>query len=103
MDILQKINQLRKMRGWSNYRLAKEASIPQSTLSNLYKRGNSPTISTLEAICHAFGISIAQFFTGTDERNMLTHDQKDLLQKWVLLTPRQKEKAMAYIFGLSQQ
>jgi len=100
MDILQQITQLREERGWSEYRLAKEAGIPQSTLSNLYRRENSPTLSTLEAICGAFGISLAQFFSGIDENHSLTDDQRALLENWVLLPHAQKEKAMAYILGM---
>lgn len=103
MDVLQQISRLRKERGWSYYRLAKEAGIPQSTLSNLYRRENSPAINTLESICKAFGISLAQFFAETDGENTLTDDQKKLLAKWLLLTPHQKEKVMAYILGLLQQ
>lgn len=103
MDILQQITKLRKERGWSEYRLAKEAGIPQSTLSNLYKRENSPTVSTLEAICHAFGISLAQFFSDIDATNTLTKDQHTLLENWILLPQAQKEKVIAYILGLLEQ
>ncbi|MDR0906774.1 MAG: helix-turn-helix domain-containing protein [Oscillospiraceae bacterium] len=99
MDILRRITELREARGWSDYRLAKEAGIPQSTLSNLYKRANSPTVSTLDAICAAFGISLSQFFAESDEIPALTDDQRQLLDKWVLLSPRQKEKVIAYILG----
>jgi transcriptional regulator with XRE-family HTH domain len=68
-----------------------------------YQRANSPTVSTLEAICHAFGMSLAQFFSNTEENSILTRDQKELLKKWVLLTQSQKEKVMAYILGCLQQ
>ena len=100
MDVLQHITALRKERGWSEYRLAKESGISQSTLSNLYRRDNTPTVSTLEAFCKAFGISLAQFFTGINEDSILTTEQKGLLQNWVLLSSQQKEKVMAYIQGL---
>ena len=103
IGILEKIAQLRTERGWSEYRLAQEAKIPQSTLSNLSRRGNSPTVSTLEAICHAFGISLAQFFSDIDEHGALTPEQKELLDNWALLPNAQKEKAMAYIYGLLQK
>lgn len=103
MDILGRITQLRKERGWSDYRLAKESGIPQSTLSNLYKRENSPTISTLEAICRAFGLSLAQFFSGIDDSQQLTDEQRNLLESWVQLPQNQKEKVMAYILGLLEQ
>ena len=62
MDILEKIDELRKQRGWSVNYLAMEAELTQSTLNNLYKRRTEPKISTLRAICNAFGISLADFF-----------------------------------------
>lgn len=102
MDILARITALRKERGWSEYRLAKEAGLPQSTITNLYKRGNIPTISTLGAICSAFGISMAQFFSA--EQNIsLTKEQETLLAQFVLLSSGQKDKVMAYIRGLLQK
>lgn len=103
MDILKRITELREERGWSEYRLAKEAGIPQSTITNLYKRENSPTVSTLEAICRAFGLSLTQFFSGIDENQLLTDEQRDLLENWALLPPKQKEKVMGYVLGLLEQ
>lgn len=103
MDILGRITDLREKRGWSEYRLAKEAGIPQSTITNLYKRENSPTVSTLEAICRAFGISLAQFFSDIDDKQQLTDDQRGLLENWLLLPKTQKEKVMAYILGLLER
>ena len=102
MEILEKIQQLQAARGWSTYKLAKEAKIPQSTLSNLSKRGNSPTVPTLQAVCHAFGISLAQFFSSLDE-GALTSEQLELLKNWALLSRMQKEKVTAYIQGLLQK
>lgn len=103
MEILEKITQLRMERGWSKYKLAKEARIPPSTLSNLSRRNNSPTVSTLQAVCHAFGISLAQFFSSLDENAILTPEQHELLKNWALLSKIQKEKVAAYIWGLLQK
>lgn len=103
MDILNRITALRTARGWSEYRLAKEAQLPQSTLANMYKRGNAPTIPTIEALCHAFDISLAQFFTEEGLSSDLTKEQEDLLDSWVLLSKSQKEKVMIYIQGLLQK
>ena len=49
-------------RGWSEYRLAKESGLSQSTISNLFVRNTLPSIATLEIICKSFGITLAQFF-----------------------------------------
>ena len=62
MLILEKIDALRRERGWSVNNLAMEAMLTQSTLNNLYMRKAEPKISTLRAICGAFGITLAEFF-----------------------------------------
>ena len=63
MNILKKINKMRIDRGWSIYRLSVESGIPQSTLTNMFNRETLPSITTLECICNAFGITMAEFFT----------------------------------------
>ena len=55
MDILGKIRRLQEERGWSENHLAEQAHLSQSTINSLYRKGNVPTIPTLEAICRAFG------------------------------------------------
>lgn len=62
MDVLQKLRQLQQERGWSDYRIAKEAKLSPNTVSNIFRRGTLPSVSTLEALCGAFGITVAQFF-----------------------------------------
>lgn len=58
MDILDRIKQLKDERGWSNYKLAKEAHISEGSLNNMFRLNNQPTIPTLEAICRGLGISL---------------------------------------------
>ncbi len=88
MNILEKIDTLRKERGWSINNLAMEAMLTQSTVNNLYVRRTEPKLSTLRAICGAFGITLAEFFsedlnsteTELNRRiNTLSADQKEAL------------------------
>ena len=67
MDALRKINHIRLERGWTVYRLSVESDVPQSTLINMFNRETQPSIATLEAICKGFGITLAEFFTETEE------------------------------------
>jgi transcriptional regulator with XRE-family HTH domain len=90
MDTLRRITQLRDERGWSNYRLAKEAKISQTTLRNLYNRNTLPSIPTLETICAGFGITLSQFFAEGDEAIELNAEQKEMLNMWNTLTQDQK-------------
>jgi transcriptional regulator with XRE-family HTH domain len=91
MDIQERIKQLMDAKGWSEYKLAKEADLPQSTISHLFKRNNAPTYPTIEAICRAFGITMAQFFADEGEPVVLTPDQRELLLQWGTLTEEQRK------------
>jgi len=90
MDILDRIKRLRDDRGWSNYRLAKEANISEGSLNNLFRLNNQPTIPTLEAICAGFDISLSQFFAEEDEAIILNAEQRELLAMWSVLNKEQK-------------
>lgn len=77
MEVLEKIDILRKDRGWSINYLAMESELTQSTLNNLYRRNTEPKISTLRSICNAFGISLSEFFKDKDEDN----EEDELIKK----------------------
>lgn len=62
MDVIGKIEKLMKERGWSAYKLADESALTPSTVGNMFSRGTVPTIYTLQQICEAFGITLAEFF-----------------------------------------
>lgn len=91
MDVQERIKLLMEEKGWSEYRLAKEAELPQSTISHLFKRNNAPTYPTIEAICRAFGITLAQFFMDKGEPVVLTPEQREVLLLWGTLTDEQKQ------------
>jgi len=97
MNILEKIKQLRNERGWSNYRLAKEARISEGSLNNLFRLNNLPTIPTLEAICRGFGISLSQFFAEKNEAVVLSEEQKEMLGVWAALNKEQKVALLAFL------
>ena len=89
MDVLGRITELRESRGWMEYRLSKEAGVSQNTISNLYRRNNTPTIQTLESICKAFNITMTEFFadiddpitTLTDKQRAMVEDTKHFNEK----------------------
>lgn len=78
MDVLDKIEELRKERNWSKNYLAMESGLTQSTLNNLYSRKTEPKISTLRAICNAFGITLSEFFKEQDGEDELIRRVKSL-------------------------
>ena len=100
MDTHSKLRQLMAERGWTSYRLAKESGLSESTLANIFKRNTVPSISTLESVCSAFGISLAQFFAES-EMVELTPELKELFVNWVALTPEQKQAALQMIRAMN--
>lgn len=90
MQVIERIQELMDMRGWSQYRLRQETQLPQSTISNIFKRVSVPNLSTLEIICKAFNISLGQFFAEGDLISV-TKEQRELLDRWAGLTEKQKE------------
>jgi len=97
MDIMEKVKRLQKARGWSNAQLAKNAELPPTTIQNLYTRNNQPSFPTLQALCTAFGITIAQFFSDSNVPLDLTPEQAHLLEHWNSLTDEQKKALIALI------
>lgn len=93
MDILERIDNLRKEREWSLHKLSKEAGLNQSTVNNLFERNNAPTFPTLEKLCTAFGISFAEFFSEYTTQ-VLTKEQRLLLTEWNRLSLEQKKNLL---------
>lgn len=91
MTIQKRIKMLMDTKGWSEYRLAKEANLPQSTISHLFKRNNAPTFPTVEAVCGALGITMSQFFADDGEAVVLTPEQRECLLLFGTLSDEQRK------------
>ena len=89
-DILGMIRKNRETRSWTEYQLAERSGLPQSTISSWYKKGMTPSISSLEKICDAFGLTLSQFFADGEARLALTPEQRGMLDKWTRLSPAQQ-------------
>ena len=89
MDAQGRIKDMMAERGWTEYRLAKESGLSHSTVTNMFKRNNAPTLPTLEAVCAAFGITLTQFFAEGNPLE-LTEEQQALFTRWSTLRPTEK-------------
>ncbi len=102
MNTSEKIKKLLAERGWTPYRLSKEAGLPDATIGNIFRRNTMPTIPTLEAICRAFGITMSQFFADGDMVEM-TPELKELFEDWVNLTAEQKQAVHSMLKAMKQE
>lgn len=91
MNVLKKITKYRLERNWTEYQLAEKSGLPQSTISSWYRKNQIPTIPSLEKICDAFNITLAQFFSDENlEIIQVTKKQSDLIHEWNKLEENQQ-------------
>lgn len=86
LDVLNRIKDIMDQMGWTEYKLAKESNLSQSTISNMFARNTLPTIPTLEAICKAFRISLSEFFLDDADSTKST-----VMSKYTRLNNEQQE------------
>lgn len=61
--IINRIEELKKQRGWTQYKLSEESGVPQTTLISIKrKRSKDVGISNIWKICNGLGISVIEFF-----------------------------------------
>ncbi len=80
--IIQRVEELCTIHNMSKYRLSQLTGISQAAFSYMSKKKTVLTIITISKICDAFGITIAQFFSGQGTYPDLNEDQKTLLEHW---------------------
>lgn len=111
-DVLAKIERERIRRNWTEYTLAKNSEIAQSTISTWYRKQLQPSIASIEKICKGLGITLSQFFEEDEyagpaepERNNsertpagnMTKEQRELYEGWARLNPTQKKALVGLI------
>ncbi|MEY8392423.1 XRE family transcriptional regulator [Lachnospiraceae bacterium] len=96
IDVLEQIVYYRKQKGWTEYQLAEESGLTQSTISSWYRKNMIPSIPSLEKVCNAFGITLSQFFAAEGDNFSLTERQKELLQEAGHLTDAQQSALISF-------
>lgn len=93
MDIIDKIEKLKKQRGWSDYKLSLESGIAQSTLATMKQRKTPLKVDALQSVCEAFGITLAQFFLEDEQTEILSEQERKLVENFRKL-PSKKQTAL---------
>lgn len=101
--IAMKIEELCSKSGITRYQLSLRSGISQSALSDIVKKKNVPTLISVERICTAFGITLAQFFAQEEAIPDLSEEQKKLLQLWHGLTLEEKKIVTTFIESIQNK
>ena len=100
MDTNERLRQILDERGLTTYKMSELSGLSHTTLANVFKRNTVPSISTLQAICNGFGITLSQFFAEGDMVAM-TPELKQLFEGWVNLNPKQKAAVLQMIEAMN--
>ena len=82
MDIIDKLIKIKSRKNWTNYKIAKESNLPNSTISNIFNHKTFPQIDTLTAICNGFGITLAEFFSDDIKYEGFDESKIEILKLW---------------------
>ena len=102
MDVLKKINKMRLERNWSIYRLSVKSGISQSTLTNMFNRETLPSITTLECICNAFGVTMSDFFA-EDMVSDSQNSEQELLTLYRALSEKTKKSVISLLSAIADE
>ncbi|MEE1173078.1 MAG: helix-turn-helix domain-containing protein [Ruminococcus sp.] len=102
MDATERIKYLMDQRGWSAYRLSKNSGLSENTIATILKRNSLPSVSTLEAICKGFGITMSEFFA-EGELIEVSPDTKQLIEYWAGLSIEQKASVLELVKNMNQK
>lgn len=94
-EIYAKVDALRLEKSWSIYELAMKAGVAPTTIYNWRDRLSSPSLSLLDAVCFAFGISVIDFILDKDELTTLTDEQREVVRLWNRLNGEQKKSILS--------
>ena len=77
MDIHSRIDELRKRRGWSLSKLAKESGLAETTVYDWFNENHfTPSRRAIEEVCSAMDITLSEFYCETDLDKL---DEKQIL------------------------
>lgn len=90
VNLVERINELLDQKGWTGYELSKQTGISTNAIYDWNKAGATPSLANIVKICEALGITLGQFFCGS-EAYQLTEDEDRILQEWFTLSDLEKD------------
>ncbi len=102
-EVQNRIQMLMDDRKWTYYRLAKEAGVTTTTITDIFKRDTFPKMELINSICAAFGMTFGDFssFDMSTSKNMpLTPQEARIVAYLRKLSAANRKAAEGYLEGL---
>ena len=101
MELYEKSEKIRIQKGISVAKLNKAAGISHSTLSSWKTRQTMPKIESLDSICFALEIPLAELLFDVSS-GKLTGEEIELLSQWKQLNKEQRTAVMSTIKAMAK-
>lgn len=99
MDVVAKLREFQSAQGLSTNKLATLAGLSQSTVRDaLADERKAPSIPTLEKLCDALGLTLAEFFAENEKQ--VDPKESELLATFRALPDDKKEQAIRVVKSL---
>lgn len=73
------VEKIMNSKGWTKYRLAKEAGLGQSTVHEIMSgKKKSPSSTTLQKMALALGVSVSDFFNNESAESIQINEEKKI-------------------------
>lgn len=93
MTVQDRILELLAKAGWTKYKPAKKAGLYPTTVYDWFnERHLTPSRESVESVCEAMGVTLAEFYSGIDE-SVLDREQL-LLPELFARVPESKHKVV---------
>lgn len=103
-EVLQRIDELCRQRGWTHYTLAKNSHVPYSSINNMFHRNTYPSLPILFKLCDGFCIHVSDFFRDRERTDYtLSGDETSLIDDFRALGFHDRELVLAYLKGIQKK
>ena len=82
MEIYERIREIRKSKGISVYKIAKETGISPNHINDLECGRRNPSVETLKRLIVPLGISLAELFCENETVTYLTENERKLVENY---------------------
>lgn len=101
INVLERIEQMRLSRNWTEYELSKRAELPQTTINTWYRKQQVPTLHSLEKLSEAFGVTLSELLADGNAPMAITETDQKYLQLFHCLRQDQQQALIKFLETLT--
>ena len=101
INVLERIEQMRLSRNWSEYELSKRADLPQTTINTWYRKQQVPTLYSLDKLSEAFGVTLSELLADENDPMEISETDHEMLRLFHCLRPDQQKCLMNFLESLT--